>query len=61
MHAPHDATWQQWQCACCGSWNDRAADELQRVTEEHWVGNVNVSHIDAASGRRPGFRKLCGA
>jgi len=20
--APHDTTWQQWQCAACGSWND---------------------------------------
>jgi len=61
MHAPHDTTWQQWQCACCGSWNDRAADGWERLTEEHYVGNVSLSHIDAVSARKPGIGEACGA
>jgi hypothetical protein len=24
-----DATWQQWQCAACGSWEDWSADALE--------------------------------
>lgn len=22
---PSNTTWQQWQCDCCGSWNDKGA------------------------------------
>jgi len=53
MHAPYDTTWQQWQCACCGSWNDWAADEREPNAEEHAIGrDVSLSHDNVVGVRK---------
>jgi len=30
-------TWQQWQCRCCRSWNERGEDFMQPVADPHRV------------------------
>ena len=28
-------TWQQWQCRCCRSWNERGEDFMQPVADPY--------------------------